>query len=220
MQGGYGRSRRSGKRSLRLVVALALAACGSKQADATQQCAPAAAKGVDAVLARAKERVASSDRPADVRAKMEARTQELEQRVPRLRAIITNRCVEDRWKPDVIACYSKMSSMEEMRSCRAMLPPEHRAKLQKEELDLIAQDQRLPGFGSATVPAGATPEIAKLEAELRELNTKLGDAAKELETAKTDATRDAIKARVAVLQRQMQIINDQLATARANVTAP
>ncbi|HEX5062552.1 MAG TPA: hypothetical protein VFV99_24435 [Kofleriaceae bacterium] len=205
---------------MRLVIALVLAsafACGKKSPSATSQCADVAQKGVDAMVARAHERAASAQLPADIRAKIEERTKQLDALAPRLRAVITNRCVDDKWPAEVIECYGKVTSMEESRACRAKLSPEQQAKVQKEELDLYAGAMGPPGFGSAHVPT--SPEITKLEAELRDENAKLAAAAKKLEGATTDADRAATKAEMQSLQQQMQATNDELAKARANAAS-
>jgi len=202
---------------VRLVIALLLAstlACGNKSASATSRCAEAAQKGVDAMVARAHERANSAQLPADVRAKIEERTKQLEATAPRLRAVITNRCVDDKWPAAVIDCYAKVTSMDESRACRATLSPEQQAKVQKEELDLFAGAMGPPGFGSGRVPS--SPEIARLEAELREQNAKLAAAAKKLEAATTEVERQAAKGEMQGIQQQMQAINDMLAAARAN----
>lgn len=206
---------------MRLVVALLLAsvlACGNKSTSATTKCADAAQKGVDAMVARARERAQSAQLPADVRAKIDERTKKLEELAPRLRAVITNRCVDDKWPADVIDCYAKVTSIDESRACRAKLSAEQQAKVQKDELDLFSGAQGPPGFGSASVPS--SPDIAKLETELRELNGKLAEAVKQLEAATTDVDRDAQKQVVQQLQEQMRVINERLAAARAAATAP
>jgi len=204
------------------IAACALAcACGNKQADRLpQQCADAVGVGIGTMVQRAQLRIATSQLPDDVRAKMSERSQQLDALAPRLRAVLTNRCVEDRWKHDVIDCYAKITTMEDMRHCRGQLPPEHQAKLQREELDLMAGNTGPPGFGSSAVPAGATPEIAKLEAELRATNDRLNAAVKALADAQSDEQRRAANETMLAVQRDMEAINQRLTAARANAAAP
>jgi len=190
---------------LRLVVAIAAAllGCGNKSSDATSKCSAAAQQGVDAMVKRAHERIAMA--PADMRADTEQRTQQLDALAPRLRALIANRCVDDKWSAAVIDCYANVTEMDGLRDCRGKLPAEQQARMQKEELDLFAGALGPAGFGSAA-PA-TSPEVAKLESELRRLNAALADAAKNGRP-------------VDQIQREMQDVNDKLAAARARAANP
>jgi hypothetical protein len=190
-----------------VALAAALAGCGKRGNQATAQCAEAAQKGVDAMVALTKERLAKAQLPPEVRAKMEERTKKLEELAPRLRAVITNRCVDDKWPAEVIECTGKVTTMDDVRTCRAKLTPEQQAKVQKEEMDLYAGAMGPPGFGSASPPA-ATPDMQKLLAELRELNKQLADAVK----------RDD-KAAITDLQTKMTEINAKLAQLRSQAGA-
>ncbi|HEY5949653.1 MAG TPA: hypothetical protein VIV40_29365 [Kofleriaceae bacterium] len=205
---------------MRLVIAVAVLAigCGNKAENATTKCAQAAQQGVDALVKRAHDRLATAQLPPDVRTKMEERTKKLDELVPRLRALLTNRCVDDKWPVAVIDCYAKITSMDELRACRSKLSPEQQAKVQKEELDLMAGAMGPPGFGSAAPPT--SPEISKLEAELRQLNTQLGDATKRVADAANEADRNAAKAALQQVQAQMAALDQQLAAARAAAQAP
>lgn len=204
---------------MRLVIVLVVAlGCGKRADTATSKCAEAAQQGVDAMVARAKDRLAKAPLPPDVRTKMEERTHKLEELAPRLRAVLTNRCVDDKWPAEVISCHAKASTMDEVRKCRAQLSPEQLARVQREELDLMAGAMGPPGFGSAAL-APRTPEVAQLEDELRQLNTQLADAVKKTSQATTDADRDAARAAAQQLQTQMQVVNAKLADARARATS-
>lgn len=197
---------RDGRRQddVRLVVLAAILSIGCKSSapDAATRCAEAARKGSDAMLARAQERLATSKLPDGVRARMEERTRQLEVLAPRLAAVLANRCIDDRWSADVIACIASASDMDAQRSCRANLPAEHQAKLQQEELALLAGEMGPPSFGSAI--RAPSPEVKQLERELATLNEQLAAAAK-----------SGDHAAVQQLQREMQDVNDRLAKARA-----
>lgn len=166
----------------------ALAGCGKRGGNETAQCGAAAQHQVDALLAR-------------------PHAATLDEIAPRLRALIANRCVDDKWAADAIQCTAKVLTMDDVRACRAKLTPDQRTKMQADELDLYAGTSGPPGFGSAAPPA-VTPEIEKLQGELRDLNTQLADAVKKNDQA---AIRD--------VQAKMAAVNDKLAAARAR-TAP
>lgn len=176
---------------MRLVVtallAASLAGCGKRGTDATTHCAEAAGHQVDALLAR-------------------PHAAKLDEIAPRLRALIANRCVDDRWPAEAIECTAKAASMDDVRACRAKLTADQRSKVQADELELYAATGGPPGFGSAA-PLATSPEIEKLQGELRELNTQLADAVKKGDQA---AVRD--------LQAKMTELDAKLAAARSTPT--
>ena len=61
----------------------------------------------------------------------------------KLKGVITNRCTEDKWSAEVVDCYAAAQKREDLRTCRAKLPPDSAAKLQKEEMDVMVG----AGFG-------------------------------------------------------------------------
>lgn len=207
---------------MRLVIAVAFAlGCNRHSTTPANQCAEAARQGVGALVERAHVRIAAAQLPPDIRAKMDERTKQLDALAPRLRAVIANHCIDDKWPADVIACYAKATSLDELRACRGHLAPDEQAKLQREELELFAGAASVPGFTAASVPgfatvspAPASPVVARLEAEQRELNTKLAEAVKQLEGSTSDADRAAARATVQALQSEMQVVSAKLATAR------
>ena len=194
-----------------LAAVLASAACGgSKQAEPAQACATAAQHGVDAMINQAKGRLASAKVPDDVRARMMARQQKLEGVGAKMRALITNRCVEDKWPTAVVDCWTKAGKLEEIRACRAQLAPEQQARLQKDELDLFAAPAGPPGFDQ-TDPGAAFH--APVDPRLETLKRAINDAMKQVAEAKTDAERQAAQAQLDGLQADRKTLEAQIAAA-------
>jgi hypothetical protein len=211
---------------LRLVTRIALAlgvalGCGNKTASPTTKCDDAARLTVSAMVKRANDRLATAPMPPNVRATIEERTKKLEELAPRLRAVVTNRCVDDKWSAAVIACYAKVTSVDEERACRDKLSVEQQAKLQKDELDLFADALGPPGFAAqGSASAATSPEVRRLEAEVRQLNTRLGEASKKVADAPSDADRQAAQAELQRLQEALAAANAALASARAQAAPP
>ncbi len=182
------------------------------------KCAEAVQQGIDAMVKRAHDRIANAQLPADVRANLEERTKQLDALAPRLRAVIANRCVDDKWPGEVIACYAKVTSMDEARACRAKLSPEQQATVQRDEVELMTSEGGPPGFGSAA--AVMSPEATRLQQELRTLNASLVDATKRYTDAKTDAERAAAKATLDQIEQEMRELNAKLDDARAKAAVP
>jgi hypothetical protein len=112
--------------------ALALLGCGGKKG--AGNCADAIGKGVDTMMAAGAKRMENA--PPDQKAKMD-------EAAVKLKGVITNRCTEDKWSAEVVDCYASAQKREDLRNCRAKLPPDSAAKLQKEEMDVMAG----AGFG-------------------------------------------------------------------------
>src|SRR5690606_32881605 len=125
-------------------------------------CEEAARRAVDSLLERTHDRLAGAKLPGDVFADMEQRAGNLDAIAPRLRTVIANHCTDDRWPPSVIECHAKITSMDELRACRAHLSADQQASVQRDELALLAGAQGLPGFGAAA-PQAASPEVARYE---------------------------------------------------------
>jgi hypothetical protein len=198
---------------VRLVIAIALAAsgCGNKTARSAPSCEQAATLAIDGMTKHMRGLVEHA--PPDTRVDTERRMRALESVAPRLRAVIANHCVDDKWPSAVIECYAKATHTDDMRGCRDKLSPEMQAKLQKDELDLMADVNGPPAFGKGTTPT--SPEIRRLQGELRELNGKLADAQKKVADAPNEADRDAAKDELLRLQAEMHRIDEQLAAERA-----
>src|SRR5258707_14752544 len=114
-----------------LILVLALIGCGAKKDSGAGACSDAIAKGVDAMMAAGAKRMeAMGAAAADMKAKMD-------EAAVKLKGVITNRCTEDKWSSEVIDCYGKATSRDELKTCRAKLPPEQSAKLQAEEMEVM-----------------------------------------------------------------------------------
>jgi len=162
---------------MRLVILLALVACGKEQTPA-QQCASAAKHGVDAMIDQARGRVANAQLPDDVKQRILARQQRLETASARMRTVFTDRCVADKWSKKVLDCYAKISTLEDMRACRTQLTAEQQAALQRDELALLSEGTDI------AAPTGSGDHRAEL------LDRAIADARKAI----TDATNDADRA--------------------------
>jgi hypothetical protein len=206
------------------VLALALVACGRKADDPRRACADAANKGVDAMIRRANDRLTTAKLPDDVRATMMERTSKLGELAPRLKAVFANRCVDDKWPREVIDCYGKASSVDEMRSCRGKLPGDSATRLMKDEMDLMAGAMAPPSM-AAVGPKGpvdpAQIEAAnKLAEELRAVGARVNETLGKIQAAKSDAERSAAQAELEVLKKQSDEIRERLAAAQAQATMP
>lgn len=202
---------------MRLVAALFVltAACSGKQADPSASCAAAARHAVDGMVKQARDRLAAPQLAGDARARAEARTQQLVDLAPRLVATITNRCIDDTWPAGVIACYRAASSLEAIRACRKQLSPERDARLQKDELDLMAGPSGPPGFvqGHAIDPSRASPleppppRHPRLEALKHEIN----EAMKKVASAPNAVAREQLRARLDALIAERDALQRRLA---------
>ena len=114
---------------MRLAISILLVAACSKHAD--NQCADAVNKGLDKMLAMRGSAVAGP----------------IVEAMGKLKGVITNRCVEDKWSAEVIDCYAKSAGMADLRACRQKLPPDQQAKLQGEEMQVM-----MSAMGSARAP--------------------------------------------------------------------
>ena len=141
-----------------LLVALVVTGCGNKSGGASA-CADAITKGVDTMMAAGAKRMeAMGQQGAEMKAKMD-------EAAVKLKGVITNRCTEDKWSSEVIDCYAKATTREDLKGCRAKLPAEQSAKLQSEELEVMRSmmggmgGMRGPhgGMGGPGMGSGATP---------------------------------------------------------------
>lgn len=220
MQDGRRHCDLDGEGAVRLVAALlaAIAACSGKQADPTASCAAAARHAVDSMVTQARDRLASAQLADDARARVEARTQQLVDVAPRLAAVITNRCVDDKWPASVIACYRDASSLDAIRTCRKQLSPEQQARLQKDELDLMAGPSGPPGFVPGSDPTRPSPLEPARPAHLRleALKHEINEAMKKVASAPNAAAREQLRARLDALIAE----RDALARQRSGDSAP
>ena len=98
-------------------LALSLAGCSKKSADAGAGAGPCAdvAKGVDQMIAKA----GGGGGPVS-------------QRSDQLKGILIKHCTEDKWAAEVIDCYANGQSMMDLKTCRGKLPAEQSQRLQGE----------------------------------------------------------------------------------------
>ena len=117
-----------------LMALLAAAGCSKKGPD----CSAAIDKGVDGYVATMKKLVAN--RPGLDIPKIAAR----------LKATMVQRCTEDRWQPEVVACIGSVTG-HELKGCDAKLPSDQRTKL---ETQLRSAMMEAIGAGSPHMPPG------------------------------------------------------------------
>ena len=207
-----------------LAIALLLAACGKNPADPRAACADAANKGVDAMVRRATDRLTQSPMPDNVRATMLERTTKLGELAPKLKAVFTNRCVDDKWSRDVIDCYAKSSSVDEMRTCRGKLPQAAAQGLMRDEMDLMAGAMSPPSMAAIGPKGAADPakveEANKLAADMRAKGAELNAALEKVAAAKDDAERTAAREQVNALRLELDTIRSQLQVVQGEATTP
>ena len=118
--------------------------CGSKKAGSASACSDAVTKGVDTMMAAGAKRMeAMGGMPPEMKQKMDDAAVKLKQ-------VITNRCTEDKWSTEIIDCYQKATTREDLKACRAKLPPEQSAKLQAEEMQVMSS--MMGGMGGMRPP--------------------------------------------------------------------
>lgn len=114
--------------------AVAAVGAGCSKKGGAGDCAGAVSKGVDTMMAAGQKRMESmpGGMPADIKAKMDEAS-------GKLKTVIANRCTEDKWSAEIIDCYNKAATREDLKACRAKLPPEQASKLQSEEMQVMSQ---------------------------------------------------------------------------------
>jgi hypothetical protein len=204
-----------------IAVLLVAGACGKTQEtpSSAASCATAAKSAVETMVKRAKDRIASSPMPEDIRAKMEERTNKLDELRPRFVALITNRCTDDKWPADVVNCYGKAAGVEDMRACRGKLAQELQNKLMREEMDLMAGAMGPPGFGPSAGagmepggPKRLSPERTQVERHLSVVERQIAEATAKVDAAKTDAERAAARTELTKLEASAATLRAQLMT--------
>jgi hypothetical protein len=179
-----------------LATFLVVVACGGhKQTEATSSCATAAQHGVDAMINQAKKKLDKPGITDDVKQRLLARMKKVEGTGAKMRGVITNRCVEDKWPAAVVECWSKADELEQIRACRKQLPPDVQARLQKDELEIFVD---VPDGTDVAVPAPGT------DRRLQILDQAIADATKQLTDAKTAAEMDTARSQLAALQAERE----------------
>lgn len=190
------------------LIALTLAACSSKAKDPATACADAAKHGVDAMINQARGRLAETPLPEDVKARIMERQARLESAGSKMRAVFTNRCVDDKWSTTVLTCYTKVASLEDMRACRKQLTAEQQAKLQKDELELLAGAAGPPGFDQTQSGAFRVPKDPRIDFVDRAIN----DARKLVADAKTPADEKVARDQLAALEAEKKQLEERIAS--------
>ncbi len=78
---------------------------------------------------------------------------------PKMKSILTTRCIEDKWSADYIACISKGNNSTDMQACDKQLPPEGKAHIDR-DLSVAMKEMMVDlsgGPGSMGKPAAGTP---------------------------------------------------------------
>jgi hypothetical protein len=133
-----------------IFLAVALAACSKSAPD----CAKAVSSAVDRLV-------------EDARPKMTAAAAANVERVaPKMKQVITEACVQDKWAPGVITCIAHAKSQHELNDCDKQLTPAQRAsehKRQDEILKIAVMPLELPpkagsaAMGSASATGSGAP---------------------------------------------------------------
>lgn len=162
---------------MRLVVAVALslsfvAACRKPAADPAKACRDAGAHGVDVMVQAARTRLDDPRIPADARSQITESIETLERLAPRQKAVLTNRCIDDKWAANVVACFTRAVSLDDVRACRTQLSSAQASALQRDELAL-ASEPLVPAGLASTPLAPRDPRLVQLLTERNELMKQL-----------------------------------------------
>lgn len=135
-----------------LLALSALSGC-SKKGGGADACGDSVAKGVDTMMAAGQKRMESSGSMApEMKAKMD-------EAATKLKAAITARCTEDKWPAEVIDCYGKATSREDLKACRAKLPSDASQKLQADEMKVMMSTMGGGGMGHMGGPHMGGPHM-------------------------------------------------------------
>ena len=133
-----------------LILALILAACGSKSdksGDTTtgggDACTVATAKAVDGMVdARLKRMEAHAGSGSD----MTDRKAQVEAQSVQMKTILAKHCNDDKWSPEVIDCLSA-GARDSLQTCRAKLPQEQQKALSAELTQVMMRGGGMRGMG-------------------------------------------------------------------------
>src|SRR5512140_431519 len=132
-----------------LVALLAAAGCSKKTSD----CEAAIGKGMDNFASEIKT-TAPDPKMQEMRMGV----------ITKLRGALTQRCNEDKWPAEVVACFNTVHGMKDMQGCQVKLNDAQRAKLMNEirEVMMSTMGARMPA-GLAGHPATLTGSSAAPE---------------------------------------------------------
>jgi hypothetical protein len=136
-----------------LIALLAAAGCKKSSSASGPDCDGAIAKGMESVLATVKSRAPSPQIQ-----------ESLTEMVGKMRTTLTQRCNEDKWSPETVECFTKLSSQAEMQACEQKLTNEQRTKLRGEMRQIMSSMRMNPGgpghpttLGGSGTPPAPTP---------------------------------------------------------------
>lgn len=205
MQVGRGRRDRDGEEAVRLVVALLalpFVACSKPPVDHTKACAEAGKNGVDVMIKTARARLDDPRIPTDARAQITESIEMLERLAPRQKAVLTNRCIDDKWETTIVTCITRAVSLDEVRACRAQLTQTQADQLQRDELALSA---------GPPVPAGLSPTpLAPRDPRLVQLLTERNELMKQLASG-SDSDAAALRAKIDALSTEIKKLEEAAA---------
>jgi len=92
----------------------------------------------------------------------------------KMQTALTQRCNQDKWSPEAVDCFKKLTSQAEMQACETKLNPEQRTKMRKDLIQVMTSmrpgagpghpptlsGSAAPGAGSAAPPAASPPPAA------------------------------------------------------------
>jgi hypothetical protein len=123
-----------------LAVVLAFAGCGSKKT--AVDCDAEIAKGIEQYATTAKAHNASPRAQAMADAFKEA---------------LTERCKADKWTPEVVACFTKLTNVRDIQNCRNQLPADQQTRLDNELKEAIQSRMGAGMMGQRMPPMPGHP---------------------------------------------------------------
>ena len=128
------------------VALLAAAGCGSKKSGS--DCAASISKGMENFTPKVKSGATDPQIQESKLARLE-----------KLKVALIERCVADKWAPEVLACFNTVANLTVMKVCQDKLTSEQRTKLKADlhEVEMDMMGGRMPGdmAGHPSAPPGA-----------------------------------------------------------------
>ncbi|HET7501684.1 MAG TPA: hypothetical protein VFK02_11790 [Kofleriaceae bacterium] len=103
---------------MKRIVFVALIAAAGCSKNKPSDCEVSIGKGMDAYAAKVRS---VSPNPQGVEGRLAM--------IDKLRGVLTTRCTQDKWGPDVVLCFTTVESMRDIQTCQARLGDEQRTKL-------------------------------------------------------------------------------------------
>jgi hypothetical protein len=141
-------------KTIMLITLLAAAGCGGKKTDNSAEpsaaCADSINKGMDGMTAALKARGSNAEVPEALLGVL-----------GKLRTALTERCTQDQWSSEALACYKAVTSQPEVRACQAKLTQDQRTKLSAQLRQVMMGGAQMPpgmsGHPPALQGAGSSP---------------------------------------------------------------